>query len=743
MHKEVGKAGCKTGQCERLATMNAKAIDNEKHSHVTDGGIIVERVRRATPYKGAIDTCIDALNERRGAVFSSNYEYPGRYTRWDTAIVDPPVVITANGRTMRIEALNTRGVILLRPILDAVQALDAVTIVSASEKRIDLTIAEPEGSFAEEERSRVPSVFTVLRGIVGLFFSEEDSNLGLYGAFGYDLAFQFDTVKLKLQRPDDQRDLVLFIPDEIVIVDHYSARAWVDAYEFSCGGSSTEGLERATPVEAFKPASGQPPRGDHTPGEYARLVERAKESFKRGDLFEVVPGQTFYERCNSQPSDIFRRLKSINPSPYSFFINLGENEYLVGASPEMFVRVNGRRIETCPISGTIKRGDDAISDSEQILKLLNSKKDESELTMCSDVDRNDKSRVCEPGSVRVIGRRQIEMYSRLIHTVDHIEGRLRDGMDAFDGFLSHAWAVTVTGAPKLWAMRFIEENEKSPRAWYGGAIGMMHFNGDMNTGLTLRTVRIKDGVAQVRAGATLLYDSNPDEEEAETELKASAMIAAIREANKSNHAVEARDAARVGEGRSILLVDHEDSFVHTLANYFRQTGATVSTVRSPVAEEVFERLQPDLVVLSPGPGTPSDFDCKATIAKARARNLPIFGVCLGLQALTEAFGGKLRQLHIPMHGKPSRIRVIEPGLVFSGLPEELNVGRYHSIFADPEKLPDVFNITAMTEDGVIMGIEHENEPIAAVQFHPESIMTLEHNAGMRMIENVVAHLRKR
>lgn len=106
----------------------------------------------------------------------------------------------------------------------------------------------------------------------------------------------------------------------------------------------------------------------------------------------------------------------------------------------MFVRVSGRRIETCPISGTIKRGDDPIADSEQILKLLNSKKDESELTMCSDVDRNDKSRVCVPGSVKVIGRRQIEMYSRLIHTVDHIEGRLRDDMDAFDGFLSHAWA---------------------------------------------------------------------------------------------------------------------------------------------------------------------------------------------------------------------------------------------------------------------------------------------------------------
>jgi anthranilate synthase len=466
-------------------------------------------------------------------------------------------------------------------------------------------------------------------------------------------------------------------------------------------------------------------------------------SFQRGDLFEVVPGQEFYERCDARPSEISRRLKTINPSPYSFFINLGDREYLVGASPEMFVRVSGRRIETCPISGTIKRGNDAISDSEQILKLLNSKKDESELTMCSDVDRNDKSRVCEPGSVRVIGRRQIEMYSRLIHTVDHIEGRLREGMDAYDAFLSHAWAVTVTGAPKLWAMRFIEENEKSPRAWYGGAIGMVGFNGDMNTGLTLRTIRIKDGIAAVRAGATLLFDSVPEEEEAETELKASALVAAIREAHRQNDAVGVRGTARVGEGVSVLLVDHEDSFVHTLANYFRQTGAQVTTVRTPVAEEAFDLYKPDLVVLSPGPGTPTDFDCKATIDEARARKLPIFGVCLGLQALAEAYGGELRQLHIPMHGKPSRIRVSKPGIIFSGLPKEVTVGRYHSIFADPSRLPDDFVVTAETDDGVIMAFEHRREPVAAVQFHPESIMTLGGDAGMRMIENVVAHLPRR
>lgn len=720
--------------------MTTTVLDNGAERFVTAGGVTITRERHDKPYEGAIDAYVEGLNSRRGAVFSSNYEYPGRYTRWDTAIIDPPLVISARGRAMRVEALNRRGEALLPVIAKTLAALSEVTIAETSPKLIRLDVAKPGRVFTEEERSRVPSVFSVLRAITALFKTAEDANLGLYGAFGYDLAFQFDPVDHKLERKASQRDLVLFLPDEILVVDHYSTKAWTDRYDYSGEGFSTEGLAREAVAEPFKTADRIPPRGDHEPGEYAALVRRAMESFKRGDLFEVVPGQMFYERCETQPADISRKLKSINPSPYSFFINLGEGEYLIGASPEMFVRVNGRRVETCPISGTIKRGDDAISDSEQILKLLNSKKDESELTMCSDVDRNDKSRVCEPGSVRVIGRRQIEMYSRLIHTVDHIEGRLREGMDAFDAFLSHAWAVTVTGAPKLWAMRFIEQNEKSPRAWYGGAIGMVNFNGDMNTGLTLRTIRIKDGIAEVRAGATLLFDSVPEEEEAETELKASAMLSAIRDAKTGNATGTERATARVGDGVNILLVDHEDSFVHTLANYFRQTGANVSTVRSPVPEEVFDRLKPDLVVLSPGPGTPKDFDCAATIKKARSRDLPVFGVCLGLQALAEAYGGELRQLHIPMHGKPSRIRVSKPGIIFSGLPKEVTVGRYHSIFADPVRLPDDFVVTAETEDGIIMAFEHRKEPIAAVQFHPESIMTLGHNAGMRIIENIVAHL---
>lgn len=426
----------------------------------------------------------------------------------------------------------------------------------------------------------------------------------------------------------------------------------------------------------------------------------------------------------------------------------------------MFVRVEntkkGMRVETCPISGTIARGSDALEDALQIQKLLANSKEESELTMCTDVDRNDKSRICVPGSVKVLGRRQIELYSKLIHTVDHVEGYLRDKFDALDAFLCHTWAVTVTGAPKTWAIRFIEEMEPSVRHWYGGAVGIVGFDGSLNTGLTLRTVRVVDGMAEVRAGATLLHDSDPMAEEAETELKASALIDAIvrgEEKDFDKSMVEQIDPSGLSTSKKILLIDHEDSFVHTLANYLRQTGSEVITCRSGPRLDQFirERVDtreffPDLIVLSPGPGSPSDFHLSKSIQAAIDRKIPLFGVCLGLQGLVEYFGGSLGVLDYPMHGKPSTISrrmnpLSERGIdVLDGLPEDFQVARYHSLYGNKETFPKELVVTAQTvEDGVIMALQHESMPIAAVQFHPESILTLPKN-GMRILVNALCKL---
>jgi len=447
----------------------------------------------------------------------------------------------------------------------------------------------------------------------------------------------------------------------------------------------------------------------------------------------------FFEPCATPPSELYRRLKARNPAPYGALMNLGEQEYLVAASPEMYVRVEGRRIETCPISGTIARGTSAIGDARQIRALLNSEKEESELTMCTDVDRNDKSRVCEAESVRVIGRRQIEMYSRLIHTVDHVEGRLRKGYDALDGFLAHTWAVTVTGAPKQHAIQFIEDHERSPRRWYGGAIGFLGFDGNMNTGLTLRTVRVKSGVAEVRAGATLLFGSDPDAEEAETRLKASALLDAIRRGDDAPGLRIEAVAERPGDGRRVLMVDHEDSFVHTLAGYFRRTGAEVITYRSGFPRRRIAEERPDLVLLSPGPGRPEDFGLGETIGAALAASIPLFGVCLGLQGIVEYHGGRLSVLPAPMHGKPSMVNV-RGGRLFEGLPSRFEGGRYHSLHADRDTFPGALAITAESDEGIVMAVEHPDLPVAAVQFHPESILTLDEDAGLAVVMNVMRGL---
>lgn len=712
------------------------AVSEEQYC--TQGGIVVYRSAELLTPDGAVEPIIDALDTRRGVLLASSYEYPGRYTRWDMGFVDPPLEMMSRDREFQITALNTRGAVLIPKLVETLEALDAIESLTPASNRIAGVIRKSSERFPEELRSRQPSVFSLLRAVRDLFFSPEDAYLGLYGAFAYDLALQFEPLRLHLERPDDQRDLVLYLPDDLTIVDHRREQAMRYRYDFDIGTDSTRELPREGTDEPFVGTTTVERSRDREPGEYADVVRQAREYFKRGDLFEVVPSLMLYEPCPASPAEVFRRLRERNPSPYGFLINLGQAEYLVGASPEIYVRVDGDRLETCPISGTIARGQDPISDAAQILELLNSEKDTAELTMCTDVDRNDKSRVCVPGSVRVIGRRQIELYSRLIHTVDHVEGRLREGFDALDAFLTHTWAVTVTGAPKAWAMQFVEEHERSARAWYGGAVGLIGFNGNLNTGLTLRTIRIKSGVAEVRAGSTLLYDSDPEAEERECFLKASAFIDALRHP-RSDKTASSTTQSRPGEGKRLLLVDHQDSFVHTLANYFRQTGAEVLTLRTGFPLHEMATYRPDLVVLSPGPGCPTDFAVSETIGAALKLGLPIFGVCLGLQGIVEHFGGALGTLPEPMHGKPSKVRVLG-GRLFGDMPETFTAGRYHSLFANVDALPDVLAVTAKADDGIVMAVEHRELPVAAVQFHPESIMSLDDDVGIQLIRNVVAQL---
>jgi anthranilate synthase len=716
----------------------------DQTSYLTTAGVRVHRA--AEPFDtAALDEITRQVQDRPGGVLSSGMEYPGRYSRWHMAYVDPPVQIVARGRRVAATALNDRGLMLL-PVLSAALGRAGTPVAGASQRgHVEVVVGAGEGVFAEEDRSRRPTVFSAIREVMDAF-AGPDPHLGLYGAFGYDLAFQFEPVRLRAPRDPESRDLVLHLPDRIYIVDRKRETATVYSYDFETAAGSTVGIPRE-PAAADGSRAAQPVSvpDDPVPGSYARVVAEARERFARGDLFEVVPSHTFHAPCPA-PAAFFERLRERNPAPYEFFFNLGGGEYLVGASPEMYVRVTGDRVETCPIAGTIARGADPLGDAEAIRTLLTSPKEESELTMCTDVDRNDKSRICVPGSIKVIGRRQIELYSRLIHTVDHVEGRLRPGFDALDAFLTHMWAVTVTGAPKNWAMQFIEDHESQPRRWYGGAVGMIGFDGNMNTGLTLRTAHITGGVAAVRTGATLLFDSDPQDEERETVLKARALLETLAEAaagtadgepsGASRVSAETRAPALPGAGMAVLLVDHQDSFVHTLAGYFREQGAAVTTLRAGFDAALLDEYAPDLVVLSPGPGRPADFECDKLLTALDERGLPAFGVCLGLQAMVEHAGGSLGLLATPVHGKPSQVRVLG-GSLLAGLPAEFTAGRYHSLHARPEQVPGGFEVTAVTADGVVMAIEDPARRRWGVQFHPESILSTAGAAGHQIIGNVL------
>jgi anthranilate synthase len=702
-------------------------------SYSTPSGIAVTRTISNVAYSRGLRGLLKKLDTQRGIYLSSGYEFPGRYSRWDVAALAPPVEIIARGRDITIRPLNARGEALAKILEPALAPHPHWESFSNENGALHGKLKPLPALFPEEERSKQPSAFSVLRALVEEFRHPLASRLALVGAFGYDLLLQFDPITLKLPR-HEVKDLHLFLCDDIYFMDRKKERIERYQFDFARGDVTTKGLARtAERIKRAKKSKPGPITSDHTPEEYMAKVETVREGMRRGDYYEVVLRQTFRAPYSGSPSELFERIQHASPSPYEFFLQLGD-EQLIGASPEMFVRIEGTRVETCPIAGTARRTGDPLRDADNIRELLDSRKEESELTMCTDVDRNDKSRVCVPGSVKVIGRRLIESYAGVFHTVDHVEGTLAGGFDSLDAFLTHMWAVTIIGAPKKWAAQAVEDLEKEARGWYGGAVGMITLDGGINTGITIRTIHLRDGEARYGAGATLLYDSVPESEDRECWLKATGFFRALNAEKKEPEVYGPR--ADEGAGVRLLLVDNEDCFIHTLANYARQTGAEVMTYRSGFPLEMIAKIEPSLILVSPGPGRPSDFGVPELIRHAAKLEVPVFGVCLGLQGMVEAFCGELGVLSYPVHGKPSLVRHRGVG-VFEGLPEEFRVGRYHSLYAIREKLPAVLEVTAESEDGVIMGVRHRELPMEAVQFHPESILTLDGDCGLRLMANVV------
>jgi len=362
---------------------------------------------------------------------------------------------------------------------------------------------------------------------------------GLVGYLGYESVRHFEpTLKSKMKRaalPDG----IYLLTDSVIAFDHArrslslianvldgdvdSANRKLDEIE-SC-------IQQPLPPAQPREVQSSKTRSNMTQGRFEDMVRDAKEHIAAGDIFQVVLSQRFTRETKVEPFDVYRAVRRLNPSPYMFFFDFGlvdeEPLFIVGSSPEMFVRLEGRTASLRPIAGTRPRGADAEADSGLAQELLADPKERAEHVMLVDLGRNDLGRVCEYGTVKVSDFFTIEKYSHVMHIVSHVEGKLRSDLTAFDLVRAAFPAGTVSGAPKVRALEIIAELESDARGAYAGTVGYFGFDGNMDTCLAIRTMVGRGNTFTVQAGAGIVADSNPTTEFQETVNKASAMLKAI------------------------------------------------------------------------------------------------------------------------------------------------------------------------------------------------------------------------
>jgi anthranilate synthase component 1 len=364
---------------------------------------------------------------------------------------------------------------------------------------------------------------------------------GAVGLFGYDLVRSVEPLGEPNPDPLGLPDLALMISDVMVIFDHLHNETTILACAFTDGSGVDEAYEAAAgkiaavrerlrgpvPVAAGAKAV-EPPefRSNLEREEFERIVARIVEYIHAGDAFQVVPSQRFSAEARVEALSIYRGLRAVNPSPYMYFIEFGDFQ-IAGASPEPLLKVNGDMVEIRPIAGTSPRGGTEEEDRRLAAELIGDEKERAEHIMLVDLARNDIGRVAEYGSVKVEELMVVETYSHVMHIVSRVTGRLREGLGALDVLRSALPAGTLSGAPKVRAMQIIDEMEPVKRCSYGGAIGYLAWNGDLDTAIHIRTALIKDGEVHIQAGGGTVADARPDYEYRESVNKARAMFRAV------------------------------------------------------------------------------------------------------------------------------------------------------------------------------------------------------------------------
>ena len=376
---------------------------------------------------------------------------------------------------------------------------------------------------------------------------------GAIGYFSYDMVRLIERLPKRLPDEIGLYDAVLMFYHGIIAFDHVQHRLWVVRNVFTQGDGTLKAkydaalreikrtrklLEEPTaqevqPKRAGKKTKARPLRiaSNFRRGDYLKIVGKAKEYIRAGDIFQVVLSQRFSAKSNAEPFEVYRALRALNPSPYLFYLQMND-VYVVGSSPEMLVKVQGRDVFYRPIAGTQPRGKDEAEDQRLEKEMLASEKERAEHIMLVDLGRNDLGRVCEYGTVKVEQLMTVERFSHVMHLVSSLRGRLREDVDCFDALMACFPAGTVSGAPKVRAMEIIEELERTRRGIYAGGVLYLDFAGNLDSCIALRTMVIKNGVAYVQAGGGIVADSTPEGEYQETVNKSRASLAALEAAHR-------------------------------------------------------------------------------------------------------------------------------------------------------------------------------------------------------------------
>jgi anthranilate synthase component 1 len=403
------------------------------------------------------------------------------------------------------------------------------------------TIIDRAGQTSESEQPFIATLRELMAGYHSPFVPGLPRFTGgAVGYLGYDAAAWFEPVPLQ-DTADVEEEAGFMLFDTVLAFDHVRHRILIIAnaritgdedleslYQFACAKIQFVERELERTLSRPQPAAAAPPQfaSNVTREQFETMVRTAKEYIAAGDIYQVVLSQRFGTDLDADPFTVYRALRHVNPSPYMYFLRIGPRA-IVGSSPEMLVRVEGRKVQTHPIAGTRPRGRTDEEDQRLAEELKRNEKERAEHVMLVDLGRNDVGRVSAYGTVRVPTYMSLEKYSHVMHLVSIVEGKLDDQHDRLDALVACFPAGTVSGAPKVRAMEIIAELENRRRGVYAGAVGYLDFAGNLDFCITIRTVVIENGRAYVQAGAGIVADSNPTAEYEETRDKARAVIRAL------------------------------------------------------------------------------------------------------------------------------------------------------------------------------------------------------------------------